>query len=191
MTAVRRTSDISCWRSPHSFQRVRPWVTTKPSKMAMARSARPRGGVEVLRPRSAGVMGGAESAWAMERPSFPSGVLGHERAIAVPYVMPRPSEHRQHPNARRLRKSPTPGAARRLRASGGIRASALDPSPEDGPGPGAAGWGLQAQALAVALASVWAFLTISSWNLAGTFWYLRNSMLKLPLPWVMLRKSLE
>lgn len=51
--------------------------------------------------------------------------------------------------------------------------------------------GDRAQALAVALASVWAFLTISSWNLLGSFWYLRNSMLKLPLPWVMLRRSLE
>ena len=28
-------------------------------------------------------------------------------------------------------------------------------------------------------------------ELAGTFWYLRNSMLKLPLPWVMLRRSFE
>ncbi len=42
-----------------------------------------------------------------------------------------------------------------------------------------------------ALASARAFFTMSSWNLAGTFWYLRNSMLKLPLPWVMLRRSFE
>ncbi len=43
---------------------------------------------------------------------------------------------------------------------------------------------------AQALASA-AFLTISSWNRAGSFWYLRNSMLKLPLPCVMLRRSFE
>ena len=49
----------------------------------------------------------------------------------------------------------------------------------------------QAQALAVALASAWAFLTTSSWIRLGSRWYLRNSMLKLPLPWVMLRRSLE
>ena len=38
------------------------------------------------------------------------------------------------------------------------------------------------QALAVAALVSVAFLTISSWNREGTFWYLRNSMLKLPLP---------
>ena len=36
-----------------------------------------------------------------------------------------------------------------------------------------------------------AFLTTSSWIEPGSFWYLRNSMLKEPLPWVMLRSSFE
>ena len=44
------------------------------------------------------------------------------------------------------------------------------------------------QAFAVAFCT---FLTISSWKREGSFWYLRNSMLKEPLPWVALRRSLE
>ena len=51
--------------------------------------------------------------------------------------------------------------------------------------------GRESHPLAPTLARVWAFLTISSWKREGTFWYLRNSMLKLPLPWVMLRRSFE